>query len=148
VEAALRPATPETVPLKDWHVPLISYDIRHAFAPERFGVQFVPCAVACGFMAVHRLLNWKAWDWREQMPAAVLVSCLFAPYGGWVFDLVVLLVPAVQLVARGRWLAVAGVVVLNVTAIRPLNLEDFGWYPVATGVLWLVGVTAQKAARG
>lgn len=75
VEAATRPATPETVPLKDWELPLIAYDIRHAFAPERFTVQFVPCALASLFMAVHRLTR-KAWDWTEQLPPAVLVSCL------------------------------------------------------------------------
>ncbi len=153
IDAAARPATPETVPLKDWHVPLIAFDLRHLIAPDTFAVQFVPCAVACLLMAVHRLLRWKAWDWTEQLPAAVLVSCLFAPYGGWMFDLVVLLVPAVQLVARARGMVgravVAGVVLLNVIAIRPLNLEDFGWYAVATGVLWVAGMMCgNKAARG
>lgn len=143
VEAAVRPATPETVPLKDWAVPLIAYDLRHAIAPVAFWVQFVPCAVACGFMAVHRLVNRRAWGWAEQMPAAVLVSGLFAPYGGWMFDLVVLLVPTVQLVARARGTTggavVAGVVLLNVMAIRPLNLEEFGWYAPLMGLLWLAG---------
>ncbi len=153
IDAAARPATPETVPLKDWHVPLISYDLRHLIAPDTFAVQFVPCAVACGLMAIHRLLRGKVWDWTEQLPAAVLESCLFAPYGGWVFDLVVLLVPAVQLVARARsligWAVVAGMVLLNVTAIRPLNLEDFGWYAPLTGGLWVLGMmTGKKAGHG
>jgi hypothetical protein len=151
VDAAARPATPETVPLKDWHVPLISYDIRHAIAPERFAVQFVPCAVACLFMAIHRLTR-RAWEWAEQLPPAVLVSCLFAPYGGWMFDLVVLLVPAVQLVARARgmigWVVVAGVVLLNVAAIRPLDLHQFGWYAVATGVLWVAGLLVPLSPGG
>ena len=141
IEAANRPATTETVPLKDWTLPLISYDIRHAFDPERFWIQFVPCAVACVFMAIHRLLQWNNWDWREQLPAVVLVSCLFAPYGGWIFDLVVLLVPAVQLVARAKgmigWTVVAGMVLLNLVAIRPRDLHEFGWYAVMTGVLWV-----------
>ncbi len=151
IDAAARPATPETVPLKDWHVPLISYDIRHLIAPDTFAVQFVPCAVACGFMVVHRLLRRKAWDWTEQLPAAVLVSCLFAPYGGWIFDLVVLLVPAVQLVARARsmigWAVVIMMVLLNVAAIRPLNLEDFGWYAPLMGGLWVIGLASGPRER-
>jgi hypothetical protein len=144
-EAANRPTTSETVSLQDWHVPLISYDIRHAVAPKRFWVQFMPCAVACGCMAVHWLLNRRTWDWKGQLPAAVLVSCLYAPYGGWIFDLVVLLVPAVQVVARAKgWVLTAAVVLMNVTAIRPLNLEDFGWYAPAMGVVWAVGVLSRR----
>jgi hypothetical protein len=34
---------------------------------------------------------------------------------------------------------VAGMVVLNVVAIRPRDLHEFGWYAVATGVLWVAG---------
>jgi hypothetical protein len=141
VEAATRPATPETVPLKDWQLPLLAYHFRHLVAPERFWVQFVPCAVACGCMATHRLLNRRRWDWAEQLPAAVLVSCLYTPYGGWIFDLVVLLVPAVQVVARAKgWVLPAALVVVSVAAIRPLNLEDFGWYAPAMGVVWAVSL--------
>lgn len=151
IEAATRPTTAETVSLKDWELPLIAYDIRQAFAPEKFWVQFVPCGVACGLMVVHRFLRWNKWEWTEQFPAAVLVSCLYAPYGGWMFDLVVLLVPAVQLVARAKgmigWAVVAGMVVLNVAAIRPLDLHQFGWYSVAMGVVWVFGLASGPRER-
>ena len=73
------------------------------------------------------------------------------PYGGWVFDLVVVLVPAVQLVARAKsmigWAVVAGVVLLNVAAIRPLNLEDFGWFAPAMGAVWVIGVASGPRER-
>jgi hypothetical protein len=95
VAAVRRPATPETVPLSEWDLPLIAHKLRHAIDPHRFWIQFVPLGVACGMMAVHKLWLGRRWEWREQLPWAVLVSCLYAPYGGWMFDLVVLLVPVV-----------------------------------------------------
>jgi hypothetical protein len=148
VEATTRPATAETVPLKDWHVPLFAYDLRQWIDPTRFGIQFVPCAVACGLMAVSRLFRGKTWDWAEQLPAGVLVSCLYAPYGGWIFDLVVLLVPVTQLVCRARGpiggALVVLTVVLNVAAIRPINLQDFGWYAVVTGLVWVVATVNRR----
>jgi hypothetical protein len=98
VEAVRRPETPETVPLRDWHVPLVAWELRHALDPHRFWIQFVPCAVAGVAMAGYSLTR-RQWDWRTQLPAVVLVSCLFAPYGGWMFDLVVLLVPVVHAAA-------------------------------------------------
>ena len=150
IEAATRPTTAETVSLKDWELPLISYDIRQVIDADNFKIQFVPCAVACLFMAIHRLIQRKTWDWTEQLPAAVLVSCLYAPYGGWIFDLVVLLVPAVQLVARAKgmigWALVVAMVLLNVAAIRPLDLHQFGWYAVAMGVVWVVGCVSSRRA--
>ena len=144
IEAATRPATPETVPLRDWQLPLFAYHLRHAVAPERFWVQFVPCAAACLLMAVHRLLT-RRWDWAEQLPPAVLVSCLYAPYGGWMFDLVVLLVPAVQMVARGTWWAVLAAVALNAAAIRPLDLHQFGWYAPLLGLAWAAAVVPSRS---
>ncbi len=95
VAAVRRPATPETVPLSEWDLPLIAHKLRHAIDPHRFVIQFVPLGVACGLMALHKLWLGRRWEWREQLPWAVLVSCLYAPYGGWMFDLVVLLVPVV-----------------------------------------------------
>ena len=140
VASLVRPPAPETITLKQWRVPLFAFDLRHAIDAEKFWIQFVPCGVACGLMAVHRLLHGRRWEWREQMPAAVLVSGLYAPYGGWVFDLVVLLVPAVQLIARRAWAAVGLLVGVNLLAIRPLDLHEIGWYAPAVGAVWAVGI--------
>ena len=149
VAAVRRPATPETVPLSEWDLPLIAHKLRHAIDPHRFWIQFVPLGVACGLMAAHKLWLGRRWCWREQLPWAVLVSCLYAPYGGWIFDLVVLLVPAVQVVARAKgWVLTAAVVLVNVVAIRPLNLEDFGWYAPAMGVVWAASCLRRERASG
>jgi len=47
------------------------------------------------------------WDWSAELPAVVCVSMLLTPYGGWIFDLAVLLVPlvraAVWVVESRRW---------------------------------------------
>jgi hypothetical protein len=99
VSAVRRPATPETVPLSEWDLPLIAHKLRHAIDPNRFWIQFAPCAAACAGMAVFKLIRGSRWDWTTQLPVAVLVSCLTAPYGGWIFDLVVLLVPVIHAAA-------------------------------------------------
>lgn len=99
ISAVRRPATAETVPLSEWNLPLISHKIRHKIDPGRFWIQFVPSAVACVGMAAFKLVRGSRWHWPTMLPVAVLVSCLTAPYGGWIFDLVVLLVPVIHATA-------------------------------------------------
>ncbi len=82
---------------------------------EHFWVQFVPCLAACGGTLAYRIWKRDRWDWSRELPFVVAVSLMTSPYGGWIFDLPVLLVPAIwagaRLVAARRWtLAVAFVV--------------------------------------
>jgi len=98
VDALRRPTTPETVRLADWQVPLLSYQLRHAVDPDRFWLQFVPLGIAC--------LGSIAWfwkrniDWPASLPWVVVLSCLAAPYGGWIFDLTVLVLPIIATSSR------------------------------------------------
>ena len=74
--------------------------VLRAFArTEGSWPQYVPMVV--GAAAVVRLWYRRrnAWDWRDRLPALVVLSCLLTSYGGWAFDLVVLLVPIVALAA-------------------------------------------------
>ena len=92
-EALNRPTSENATSLKDWDVPLLSYQLRVAIAPDAFWVQFVPCGIVCILAAVHYWRNRRTWNWLREMPMLVLLSAVFAPYGGWIFDMTILLLP-------------------------------------------------------
>jgi hypothetical protein len=86
------------------------------------------------------------WDWREQLPLLLLVSMLTAAYGGWPFDLVLLLVPvlrAAALLARGgavrpALLAGAAYVAVNAAGAVQLAFEvEYLWFVWMTPALLL-----------
>ncbi|MDB5306251.1 MAG: hypothetical protein JWO38_453 [Gemmataceae bacterium] len=153
--AAVRDPGPGAVSLSDWALPVASYQLRMALAPDRFWVQFVPCGLACLGYAAYRLYRGSRWDWTAELPAVVWVSVLTTPYGGWIFDLTVLLVPviraAVWIVSGRRWVAgavlAAGLlVVTTIPFVRGGGLHDYGW--VAPAVLALYLAAAAVRVRG
>ena len=81
------------------------------------------------------------------MPAVVWATVIVTPYGGWIFDLTVLLVPLVAVAARGRAavLAAGSVSVTAVSLVGVFNLVTLFWVPLA-----LLGVcaVARIPARG
>lgn len=142
------PGTAGYVTVREWKLPLASYWLRIWLAPDRFAVQFVPAAVAT---AAIPLLWWgwrRARDWPQAAPALILLSLLAAPYGGWLFDLVLLLVPvchAVAVVGRTHGpetlnrvllglLVAEFVVLVIVPAITGLWLDEYVWFtPLVAG---------------
>ena len=147
VEAAIHPEN-GAVPLSGWALPVPAYWLRMWLAPADFWVQFVPCALACAGFLAFRVRT--VWDWSRELPLVVAVSVLTTPYGGWVFDLPVLLVPVVwaaaRLVTAKRW-ALAGALVMGqalVTAASfawPGALHAYWWVAPAALVLCLPAVT-------
>jgi hypothetical protein len=61
--------------------------------------QYVPVALGSLAVAASWYRDRLAWDWRRRLPGLIVLSVLVTPYGGWAFDLVVLLVPIVALAA-------------------------------------------------
>jgi hypothetical protein len=157
VDATRHPAE-GAVPLSGWALPVPAYWLRMWLAPDQFWVQFVPCAVACAGFLAYRVKADAAWDWPRVLPLVVAVSFLTTPYGGWIFDLPVLLVPVVwataRLVAAKRWMP-AGAVVAGQAAIttaslalpqvlqRPVGLPEYGWVAPAVLVLCLLCLLAR-----
>ena len=136
VETARHPAEGAT-PLSAWALPVPAYWLRMWLAPDQFWVQFVPCAsrAAASLRAVFGA--GRDWDWSRELPLVVAVSVLATPYGGWIFDLPVLLVPVVyaavaRLVSVKQW-AARGRVVVGQAAItvasfaRPGGLHEYWW---------------------
>jgi hypothetical protein len=140
--AAVRDPGPGAIPLHGWMLPTASYWIRWRIDLEQFWIQFVPCAAACLGYAAYRLWRGRTWDWPAELPAVVWVSVLTTAYGGWIFDLPVLLVPLVAVTARAVrgghgdalvFLALGQVTILVVSLAWVYDLHQFWW--VAPAVL-------------
>jgi hypothetical protein len=97
---AVRHPEEGAVPLSNWTLPVPAYWLRKWLAPTQFWVQFAPCVLACVGILIYRLRKGAAWNWSRELPLVVVISVLTTPYGGWIFDLPVLLVPVVWAAAR------------------------------------------------
>lgn len=167
VRAINRPPTEAGVPLALWQVPTISYRMRIAVAgwfheaptTQMFWVQFVPCLL--GMLAV--LTYWykrrTGWNWAIETPRLVFASVLLAPYGTWIFDLTVLLVPVIQAAAwlkyLGRLIPTAviatGLLVLSFLTLHDglgQYLHDLIWFTPGVLVLYLGAFYSVRGADG
>jgi hypothetical protein len=152
--AALREPGPGAVALHDWTLPVPAYWLRMEVAPTNFLVQFLPSALACLGLAAWRILAGSAWDWKRALPAIVALSLLTTPYGGWIFDLPVLLVPAMWcaacLASASRWgllgVFLAGqLAIVVVTFATPGALHAYWWVAPAALALCLLGFAKRKS---
>jgi hypothetical protein len=158
---AVREPGPGAVALHDWTLPVPAYWLRMELAPSNFLVQFVPCAVACLVLAIWRISAGSAWDWKRALPAIVTLSVLTTPYGGWIFDLPVLLVPAMwcagRLASARLWVLlgvflVGQLAIVVVTFATPGALHAYWWVAPASLGLCLLGFvgrgfTAENAEK-
>jgi len=134
---------PSHTTLHDWEHPTLGYEIRRALPNQPFAAMFIPLAVVVPLVVVYWWRRRMEWDWRIELPRLVLVSLLAAPYGAWVFDLVLLLVPVIQATAwlvvdgrRGLWLVAAALfMALNALALATVS------QPHSTANLWIVPLT-------
>jgi hypothetical protein len=160
VDAARHPAEGAT-PLSDWALPVPSYWLRMWLAPDHFWAQFAPCAVACVVFLAHCFWTGRAWDWSRALPLVVVLSVLTTPYGGWIFDLPVLLVPVVAAAAAlvstnqgvlalalvvGQAAVTAATFALPSVLQRPIRLDEYWWVAPAVLVLCLPAVRMTPGA--
>lgn len=156
VHTTLHPP-PGAVPLTEWVLPVPAYWLRFLLASDRFWVQFVPCLLACLGFAAWRVRAGECWSWPAALPWVVWASVFATPYGGWIFDLPVLLVPVVAaaalLAARGRLAALTAFAagLLGVTAASLVgagSLPGFFWVAPAVLALCLATRIPGPPARG
>jgi hypothetical protein len=107
-----------------YHTPTWGTALRLWLGAEQFRLQFLPLALGLAWLAPHWWRHRRSWDWREQMPRLLLVSLLTAPFGAWLFDLVLLLVPLVQVTTQ-----------LERTADRRLGLAALLGYGVVNAII-------------
>jgi hypothetical protein len=85
---------------RDGRTPVLGALLRIWFGPNQFWLQFIPQAFGLIWVVVYWYRRRDHWNWPEQLPLLILVSLLTTPYGAWPFDLVVLLVPVIEIAAR------------------------------------------------
>jgi hypothetical protein len=93
-------STMTTRPPDEYRSPTLGRVVRMAFGEDVFHLQFVALLPGLLWFAFYWPRQRRAWDWGERLPLLLLVSMLTAPYGAWPFDLVILLVPVMQVAAR------------------------------------------------
>lgn len=117
--------------------PALGTALRYLAGEEKAWVQFVPLVLGLAWFIPWWWTHRQNWSWEKQTPLLLLVSLVVAPYGCWPFDLVILILPVVELAARvtrdGRaaviaW-AVAVFVVIDGAALSfNLAVEDYFWF--------------------
>ncbi|MBN9323735.1 DUF2029 domain-containing protein [bacterium] len=147
VAGMTRPSSLASPSVTDWPLPLLSYQLRVAVDPTAFGLQFLPVGIGAGVLIGYWWVRRGRWDWPVEAPRLVLASVLVAPYGGWLFDLTVLLVPVSQALAvaaatRSRWYRRAvfsGLLALSLLCVTVDDLADGIWFaPAVLGWYCLV----------
>jgi hypothetical protein len=129
--------------------------LRLMLGQEKFWLQFVPMALGLAWFTRTWLQHGRSWNWSQQMPGIVLVSFVTAPYGAWHFDLVLLLLPILQLAAahshqpleRRGWLALGCLVFANLVMLGMVLAKVWTyWYGWVAPLTLLVYSTARPRA--
>jgi hypothetical protein len=135
-------------PTLSFESPNIATVLRVMSRTEGSWPQYVPTLLGALVVSVMWYRRREAWDWRRHMPGLVLLSCLLTSYGGWAFDLVVLLLPIVALAAilariPRQSLALAGGAVFLLVSSLAFAMHaarapqaSFVWMTPAVGMTW------------
>jgi hypothetical protein len=146
-------------PTLEFESPNIATILRLASGTTDSWPLFVPTGLGAGAVGVMWYRRRATWDWPKELPGLVLISCLLTSYGGWTFDLVVLLLPilatAAMVVRTGRsalvergasvFVGVSGVAFAMQAAHVPQ--EAFLWMTpvVAISSLWMLNRSRDSA---
>jgi glycosyl transferase family 87 len=135
-------------PTLSFESPNIATVLRVLLRTEGSWPQYVPTFLGAVLVTAMWYRRREGWEWRRQMPGLVLISCLLTSYGGWAFDLVVLLVPIVALAAtvvrlpRRSLALIAGAVFLLVSSLAlamhtaRVPQAAFVWMTPAVAMTW------------
>lgn len=86
-------------PTLTFESPNLATIFRAAMGTASTWPQFVPTCLGAAVVGLMWFRSRVSWDWTSQLPGLVLISCLLTSYGGWAFDLVVLLIPIIATAA-------------------------------------------------
>ncbi len=82
-------------PTLEFESPNIATVLRWALGVKGSWPQFVPSALGGAAVSLMAYRRRSTWEWTKELPSLTLWSCLLTAYGGWTFDLIVLLIPVV-----------------------------------------------------
>ena len=89
-------------PPAQYHSPTLGTALRLLSGDAQFRLQFLAMVPGLIWFAPYCWRHRADWDWDKCLPLLLLVSVVTAAYGAWPFDLVLLLVPVVQVAAAMR----------------------------------------------
>ena len=136
VTAITSPTKDGAVSVSHWKLPLLSYQLRLLIDPENgkaMGFGFVPLGFGVIALTIYWWKQRDNWNWFEVLPWLVFGSALLAPYGGWLFDLVVLLYPMCRLLPRIG---------------SDMRLLLLYWFCIGPGILLIANKTMDKLQDG
>lgn len=82
--------------------PTLGTFLRLLVSWEYSWLMFAPAIIGVGWLVVHWHTQGRAWDWSNRISLVLLLSVVTSPYV-WLFDQVILLLPALQVAAaHGR----------------------------------------------
>lgn len=134
--------TESAVPVKNWQVPLVSYHVRMLIQPEQFLWQFLPILLGALLLLALRLQGVML----LRYPAEILYySLILTPYGGWIFDQVLLIVPIIftlkevqSLKLSRRIIIVLAMIAVSLAALQIRGLEESVWFSPAYALIHIV----------
>jgi hypothetical protein len=104
LEAYQRPSEGKHHSMTDLESGAPGYHLRKLVSdidnPATFWIQFVPLVLVASVSVGYWLARRRNWDWRTELPVAVWLSALAAPYGLWACDQALLLIPVMQASVR------------------------------------------------
>lgn len=146
-----------TPPTNTFESPNIATVLRILSRTQGSWPQYVPSGLGAAGVALLWYRHRDAWDWPRQLPRLILLSCLLTSYGGWAFDLVILLVPIVALTVvlvqnpRRSLAVIGGAVFLGVSALAfamhtaRVPQAAFLWMtPTVALACWMLTRAAQR----
>jgi hypothetical protein len=143
-------------PPAQYRSPTIGTVLRLAFGEGQFRLQFLAMIPGLLWFAPHWWLNRRDWNWKEQLPLLLSVSVLTTAYGGWPFDLVLLLLPllhaATLAMKSGRTAMIMFAAVLfaaiNAVALTQLAMQvEYFWFIWITPAVLAAYVVVRRFSR-
>lgn len=136
-------------PPAQYRSPTLGMALRMLLGEQHFRLQFLTMLPGLAWLALHWKRYRDTWEWSERLPLLLLASMLTAPYGAWLFDLVLLLVPVLQRAAavrRDDWQVPLGVFAgLNGLAVVQLDFEvEYFYFIWMTPALLLAYVALRR----
>ncbi len=130
------------------HISLtLGIPLRLLFGLEKFWLQFLPMLPVLPWFVWYRWTRRATWNSVEELPLLTVLSFLTTPYGAWHFDLVVLLLPILQVASKlvnspraNLGLSVYAVINLGMVALAISGWPSFvfAWVAPAIGLAWWI----------
>ena len=140
VEATRAPTDEFHYSTADWDPPILASKLGVYFN-NSMAVQFAPSVLATLLLVAYWFWQRKVWNWEQELPRIVLVSFLTTGYGAWGFDLIVLLLPIVQV---ATWVAQSHNPRLQLWATLGYLSFNAAIYMALLPVIWWTPVIVQS----